>query len=737
MLFVLNIARIGTLSMAAASPKLFEFLHLYAWPTVLAATAAALVLGWMRSAGGSRIGFRRAGWVAFCALAPFAIAAPTIGASEAVAAACRLVAGATASAMSTAGVHAVSDGAVLSTSRGAFTVTPECLVSPIIPLWILGVWLWPLRRWQRAMGLALTLPIVGLLACVRLLVLAVPGAWVESPLLVVHSFYQLLLFAAIVMMTGLHAAPRVGSRGHAARRGLAALALSGLAALAGAGLYNRFLEGVGIAATPWFTHTLTTLLPLGDIQGALAILPAYQILLCYAMVWAFARPVRRSTLIVAAAALVSSHIVMVIGIGELVEHGGLHLPALVLRGWAVIWPVAIALLVIRRTAPRAADAGDERTYRHFWEGVGAEFPDLGGAPSTALYFENECRLIADHLGDLSSKRVLKTDLWDEARNTRILQWVQRQGADVTGIDISTPVVRLAEIEFGHVPLKAAGADVRALPFPDRTFHAIYSMGTIEHFAGTERAVAEMFRVLRPGGRAIIGVPNRHDPFLRPLLVSLLYRLGLYSYGFEKSYSRASLRRMLADAGFRVVSDDAILFIPGWLRMLDLFFHTKWRPGVELTRVGVDAFRWIGEHVPAVRRHGYLVVAVGERPVFSPFGQEWIVDARGCDAGALRSGETLQTLFAEIVKGVNLTPIGSGQWHTFDGQLGMTGLQLLSESHLACHTYPEDRYAAFSLYSCGPTPVEWPWADRLASVLGATEVDVRVVRRGPIDRAGDA
>lgn len=67
------------------------------------------------------------------------------------------------------------------------------------------------------------------------------------------------------------------------------------------------------------------------------------------------------------------------------------------------------------------------------------------------------------------------------------------------------------------------------------------MGTIEHFDETERAVGEIARVLRPGGIAIVGVPNRHDPFLRPLLVTVLQAAGLYAYGYEKSYSRRALR----------------------------------------------------------------------------------------------------------------------------------------------------------------------------------------------------
>jgi hypothetical protein len=80
----------------------------------------------------------------------------------------------------------------------------------------------------------------------------------------------------------------------------------------------------------------------------------------------------------------------------------------------------------------------------------------------------------------------------------------------------------------------------------------------------------------PGG-AIVGVPNRHDPFLRPILVAGLRALGLYAYGYQKSYSRRGLREMLERAGLTVVAETAILFIPGWLRMLDLACHSWCRP----------------------------------------------------------------------------------------------------------------------------------------------------------------
>ena len=94
-------------------------------------------------------------------------------------------------------------------------------------------------------------------------------------------------------------------------------------------------------------------------------------------------------------------------------------------------------------------------YRRFWEQVGENFPDLGGAASTAYYFENEKRLLSEHVPDLGQCALLKTDLWDEVKNTRILQWVHGQGAAVFGVDISEPIVRQARTTFPDSGLRAA------------------------------------------------------------------------------------------------------------------------------------------------------------------------------------------------------------------------------------------------------------------------------------------
>jgi len=119
----------------------------------------------------------------------------------------------------------------------------------------------------------------------------------------------------------------------------------------------------------------------------------------------------------------------------------------------------------------------------------------------------------------------------------------------------------------------------------------------------------------------------------------------------------------------------------------------------------------------------------------PTGVEWLVDAHGCAPVALRSRETLARLFERIVTELGLRPAGEAVWHVFPGEGGVTGLLLLSESHLTCHTFPEHGYAGFNLYCCRPRAA-WPWESRLREVLSATSVRVHRVTRGEAAGAGE-
>jgi S-adenosylmethionine decarboxylase len=110
------------------------------------------------------------------------------------------------------------------------------------------------------------------------------------------------------------------------------------------------------------------------------------------------------------------------------------------------------------------------------------------------------------------------------------------------------------------------------------------------------------------------------------------------------------------------------------------------------------------------------------------GSEWIVDAHGCPPGPLRSREALQAVFDALVRDLGLHPVAEAVWHVFPEPGGVTGLLLLSESHLACHTFPERGFAAFNLYCCRPRP-EWPWSERLRELIGAREIALHLQPRG--------
>jgi S-adenosylmethionine decarboxylase len=109
------------------------------------------------------------------------------------------------------------------------------------------------------------------------------------------------------------------------------------------------------------------------------------------------------------------------------------------------------------------------------------------------------------------------------------------------------------------------------------------------------------------------------------------------------------------------------------------------------------------------------------------GIEWIIEAQGCREGALRDVTILQSLFATLVRDLDLHPVGETRWHAFPGNGGITGLCLLSESHLAVHTFPEHQSLCLNLFCCRPRP-DWDFEGELQNRLGATQVNVRRILR---------
>ena len=111
------------------------------------------------------------------------------------------------------------------------------------------------------------------------------------------------------------------------------------------------------------------------------------------------------------------------------------------------------------------------------------------------------------------------------------------------------------------------------------------------------------------------------------------------------------------------------------------------------------------------------------------GTEWLIEATGCNADALRDESAIRSICEAVMADLGLMSVGS-VWHKFAGEGGVTGMIALTESHLACHTYPEHRTATFNLYCCRTRP-EWDWNANLRIVLGASNISVTKVDRGEL------
>ena len=152
------------------------------------------------------------------------------------------------------------------------------------------------------------------------------------------------------------------------------------------------------------------------------------------------------------------------------------------------------------------------------------------------------------------------------------------GFDIIGVDNAEPCLASCKgwaMDHGYDPNLVEYADVQNLPYPDNHFSGYVSLGVIEHFReGPQRALAEAYRVLRPGGVAIIETPNKYSfdllysrtrTRIRSLARSALVRLGVStakgvknpSEFFQYEYPVSQLAAFVASAGFTVVEKRAI------------------------------------------------------------------------------------------------------------------------------------------------------------------------------------
>ena len=174
-------------------------------------------------------------------------------------------------------------------------------------------------------------------------------------------------------------------------------------------------------------------------------------------------------------------------------------------------------------------------------------------------------LIREWLPRQRLRRVLKTDLFDEAVSTGICPAIAERASEVVGLDVSGSV--LGEAAKSCPGLSAAGADVRSLPFRSHSFDAVVSLSTLDHFDSRDdvsAALRELHRVLIPGGTLILTLDNLANPVIavrNALPYGLTHATGLVPYPVGRTFGPVETKELVTEAAFDVVEQTAIMHAP--------------------------------------------------------------------------------------------------------------------------------------------------------------------------------
>ncbi len=178
-------------------------------------------------------------------------------------------------------------------------------------------------------------------------------------------------------------------------------------------------------------------------------------------------------------------------------------------------------------------------------------------PLGALTERLEHGLLFEAAGRLDGLRVLEVGSGDGAFAVE----AARRGALVTGVDPDPAMLAAAAARA-----RAAGVDLHLgdgraerLPFADSSFDLVFTVAVLCFVADADAAIREMARVLRPGGRLVLGELNRWSSW-----AALRWAKGLAgsrTWRSARFRTAAQLRRSIAAAGLSVVSVDGAVFYP--------------------------------------------------------------------------------------------------------------------------------------------------------------------------------
>lgn len=165
----------------------------------------------------------------------------------------------------------------------------------------------------------------------------------------------------------------------------------------------------------------------------------------------------------------------------------------------------------------------------------------------------------------SCRKLLKTDLFDEAVGGGLYPQLASCAKETLGVDVSTATVRAAQARYPA--LDGQVANVLSLPFATGTFDVVVSNSTLDHFESAHllrAALIELTRTLERGGQLILTLDNRENPIVAVRTSGLfkpLHRLGIVPYYVGATHGHRTLSKLLDQVGLEVTDLTAILHCP--------------------------------------------------------------------------------------------------------------------------------------------------------------------------------
>jgi SAM-dependent methyltransferase len=121
-----------------------------------------------------------------------------------------------------------------------------------------------------------------------------------------------------------------------------------------------------------------------------------------------------------------------------------------------------------------------------------------------------------------------------------------KGNRMTALDLSREHLRRTHrhLTLERLATKPVYGDGEEMPFADESFDVVYTFGVLHHTPNIETAVGEIHRVLRPGGKAIVGLYHRHSFFywFATVCIEGILKAGFARKGYRRVMSEIEFRR---------------------------------------------------------------------------------------------------------------------------------------------------------------------------------------------------